>query len=64
MDWIIKPSLKMQGECVPPADKSITHRAIMMAALADGRSVIENYLPADDCMHTLQAFIEFGVPVE
>ena len=63
MNWNIKPSQSLSGDVTVPADKSITHRAIMLAALADGTSVISNYLPAQDCMATLEAFVSMGVTV-
>jgi 3-phosphoshikimate 1-carboxyvinyltransferase len=64
MDWIIKPTAKLQGIVFTPADKSITHRAIMFASLAGGESVIENYLPAEDCLRTLKAFEDMGVKID
>lgn len=64
MDWKITPASKLFGETVAPADKSITHRAIMFAAIAEGESVIENYLPAEDCMSTMKAFQAMGVTID
>ena len=64
MDWHIKPVTGLHGEVTVPADKSITHRAVMIAALAEGESVIGNYLPADDCMRTVSAFESLGVTVK
>ena len=55
---------KLNGTIVVPADKSITHRAIMLSALADGKSVINNYLKSDDCLMTLNAFKQMGVQIE
>ena len=55
---------KLNGTIVVPADKSITHRAIMLSALADGKSVINNYLKSDDCLMTLSAFKQMGVQIE
>lgn len=45
-------------ECVP--DKSITHRAIMFNALANGRSVVTNALIADDCLATVNCVNSLG----
>jgi 3-phosphoshikimate 1-carboxyvinyltransferase len=64
MDWKITPAQSLSGEVTAPADKSITHRAIIFAALAEGESVIENYLASEDCMHTLGAFEAMGVKAE
>ncbi|MCX5782361.1 MAG: 3-phosphoshikimate 1-carboxyvinyltransferase, partial [Elusimicrobia bacterium] len=64
MEWTIRPASKIQGKIEIPADKSITHRAIMFSSIAEGDSRIENYLPADDCMQTLKAFQNLGVKIE
>ena len=64
MEWTIKPVSKIQGKIAVPADKSITHRAIMFSAIAEGVSVVENYLSADDCMRTVAAFRNLGVRIE
>jgi len=64
MEWTIKPVSKIQGRIKVPADKSITHRAIMFSAIADGFSLIENYLPSDDCMRTVSAFQNLGMKIE
>ena len=47
-----------------PADKSITHRAIIFSSIAEGDSRIKNPLRAEDCMSTLKAFRMMGVGVE
>lgn len=47
-----------------PGDKSISHRAAMLAAVADGRSRLLNYSPADDCQRTLACLEALGVAIE
>jgi 3-phosphoshikimate 1-carboxyvinyltransferase len=47
-----------------PPDKSISHRAIILSSLAEGRSVIRNFLQAEDPLSTLNAFIQMGVDIE
>jgi 3-phosphoshikimate 1-carboxyvinyltransferase len=47
-----------------PGDKSISHRYAILASLAQGRSVIENYSPAADCASTLECLRRLGVGVE
>ena len=54
----------LNGTIVVPADKSITHRAIMLSAVAEGKSFINNYLKSDDCLMTLNAFKQMGVQIE
>jgi 3-phosphoshikimate 1-carboxyvinyltransferase len=64
MKLIIKPSTHLRGTVSLPGDKSISHRALMHAALAHGTSRIENFLQAGvtqamiDCVHQLGIEIE------
>ncbi len=55
---------KIQGHFTPPGDKSISHRAVMFGALAEGRSTFMHFLEAEDCLHTLMAFQALGVHAE
>lgn len=55
---------KINGTITVPADKSITHRAIMLSSLATGKSYINNYLKSDDCLMTMNAFKQMGVNIE
>jgi 3-phosphoshikimate 1-carboxyvinyltransferase len=55
---------KLNGTITVPADKSITHRAIMLSSLAEGKSYINNYLKSDDCLMTMNAFKQMGVNIE
>lgn len=64
MDQIrLKGGGRLGGEYEPPGDKSISHRAVMFGALADGVSRFENFLEADDCLRTVQAFQSLGISV-
>lgn len=56
------PSL-LRGGYTPPGDKSVSHRAVMFGALASGRSVYENFLSSEDCLHTAKAFEKMGAAV-
>jgi len=47
-----------------PGDKSISHRAIILGALANNKSEFSNFLFSEDCLNTLQIFKNFGVPIE
>jgi 3-phosphoshikimate 1-carboxyvinyltransferase len=47
-----------------PGDKSISHRAIMLGAVADGESRISGFLEGDDALATLRAFRRLGVAIE
>ena len=54
---------KVQGELRVPASKSHTIRALLLAALADGESLIENYLDSDDTRACIAAVRNFGADV-
>ena len=47
-----------------PGDKSISHRAVILAALADGTSIIRNLLESADVLATVSAFRQLGVKIE
>lgn len=53
----------LRGEITPPSDKSISHRSLILAAIADGRSIIRNILRADDPMSTLGIMRSLGVEI-
>ncbi len=46
-----------------PGDKSISHRAIILASLADHPITITNFLYSDDCLHTADIFRKLGVSI-
>jgi len=52
------------GKVTSPSDKSISHRAIMFSSLAEGKSVIRNFLRAEDPMRTLEAFKQMGIDIQ
>lgn len=53
----------LKGEVTPPPDKSISHRAIMFSSLAKGRSVVRNFLRAEDTLSTMSVFRALGVDI-
>ncbi|HID53638.1 MAG TPA: 3-phosphoshikimate 1-carboxyvinyltransferase [Anaerolineae bacterium] len=53
----------LRGIVTVPGDKSISHRAVMLAALAEGTSHIRRWLPAGDTLATLTAVQSLGVPI-
>ncbi len=53
----------LRGRARPPGDKSISHRALILGALAQGRTEIEGLLEADDVMRTAAAARLFGAPI-
>jgi 3-phosphoshikimate 1-carboxyvinyltransferase len=57
------PSGPLRGTLVPPADKSVSHRAALIAAMGEGETTIENYLDAADTRSTLAAVQALGAEV-
>ncbi|MFK8244964.1 3-phosphoshikimate 1-carboxyvinyltransferase [Leuconostoc mesenteroides] len=53
----------LHGEITVPGDKSISHRALMFGAIAEGKTVIDNFLMSDDVMHTMGVFRALGVEI-
>jgi len=64
MEVRLKPTAKFSGELTPPGDKSISHRAAILNALASGRAAIENFSPGEDCRATLDCLRALGVEVK
>lgn len=64
MDMNITKSAGLRGELAIPGDKSISHRAIMFGALADGTTEITNFLQGADCLSTISCFRAMGVDIE
>jgi len=61
---LIRPQkTPLRGTITVPGDKSISHRAVMLGALAEGVSHIRNWLPAGDTLATLEGFRALGVPI-
>ncbi len=53
----------LRGEVIPPPDKSISHRALIFASIAKGKSIIRNLLRADDPLRTLDAMSSLGMEI-
>ncbi|MBI5211995.1 MAG: 3-phosphoshikimate 1-carboxyvinyltransferase [Nitrospirae bacterium] len=54
----------LKGEITPPPDKSISHRAVMFASIAEGKSIVRNFLRAEDPISTMNAFRMLGIEIE
>lgn len=61
---INKKNKGLNGEITIPADKSISHRAVMFSSLAEGVSTIENFSKGADCLSTLNVFKSLGVEAQ
>lgn len=64
MDFRVSPGGQIAGRCRVPGDKSISHRAVMLAALADGESRFEGFLAGADTLATAAAFRAMGVRID
>lgn len=63
MDLTIFPT-RLCGTITPPPSKSQAHRLIILAALADGESTIENFVPSEDLLATVNAVRALGAAVD
>ncbi len=52
------------GELTVPGDKSISHRAVMLGAMAEGTTAITGFLAGEDCLSTIGIFRKLGVAIE
>lgn len=62
--WIAQRGTALQGSLTIPGDKSVSHRAVMFAALADGTSKIDGFLEGEDTRSTAAIFAQLGVRIE
>jgi 3-phosphoshikimate 1-carboxyvinyltransferase len=64
MHFVVEPSALVSGSVAAPGDKSISHRALMLGAVADGVTTINGFLAGDDCLATLAALRAMGVSID
>jgi len=58
---LLKPIAKINGEVTIPGSKSVSNRALLLAALAEGTTTLVNLLDSDDIRHMLKALSQLGV---
>lgn len=63
-DWKIRRAPTIRAEITVPGDKSISHRAVMLASMSNGPCVIRGFLPSEDCLCTVSAMRALGVEIE
>ncbi len=63
-DIRIQPSQGLCGEITLPGDKSISHRSVMFASLAEGDTPITGFLTGEDTMNTAKAMQQLGAGIE
>ncbi len=61
--YSVQPGGRLRGELRPPGDKSISHRSIMLGALAEGMTRVSGFLEGEDSLATLKAFQAMGVEI-
>jgi 3-phosphoshikimate 1-carboxyvinyltransferase len=59
----IKPCPRLEGDVVPPGDKSISHRAVILNGLAKGEAEISNFATGRDCLATARCLRALGVKI-
>ena len=61
MQRLVRPARTVRGAIAPPGDKSISHRAAIFNAIADGEAAVHDFQRAADCMATLRCLRTLGV---
>jgi 3-phosphoshikimate 1-carboxyvinyltransferase len=64
IEFHVLPGGALNGEVRMPGDKSISHRSIMLGALADGITEVSGFLEGEDALATMRAFRAMGVRIE
>ena len=62
--YLSSQATAIQGDITVPGDKSISHRALILGAIAKGTTTINGFLNAQDCLATLKALQSMGVSIE
>ena len=63
LNYVAEPGGAVSGEIRVPGDKSISHRSIILGAIADGVTKVSGFLEGEDVLNTLAAFREMGVTI-
>jgi len=64
MKAVVNRPKRLVGTITPPGDKSISHRAAIFNAIAEGEARIKNYGPGADCQSTLRVLRQLGTEIE
>src|SRR5437899_5865921 len=64
MELRVRRAPRIDLEITVPGDKSISHRAVVIAALSNGVCTLQGFLPSEDCMHTVNALRALGIKIE
>lgn len=63
-EYLVSPTSRIAGRFAVPGDKSISHRAVMFGALAEGTTRVSGFLPGADTLATAQILRNLGVAIE
>jgi 3-phosphoshikimate 1-carboxyvinyltransferase len=63
MRFEVQPSRVTDAKLTVPGDKSVSHRALMLGGIAEGRTHVSGFLAGEDCLATLAAMSDMGVTV-
>lgn len=64
MDLVIEPRTGLKGDVAVPGDKSISHRAVMFSALAEGSTTVRGFLRGADCLSTVACMRDLGISID
>ena len=64
MHFKVTPSKLRDARVTVPGDKSVSHRALMLGSIAEGRTEVSGFLDGDDCLATAAAMRSLGVKIE
>jgi 3-phosphoshikimate 1-carboxyvinyltransferase len=64
MELRVKRAPRIDLEITVPGDKSISHRAVIVASLSNGVCTLHGFLPSEDCMHTVNVMRALGIKIE
>jgi 3-phosphoshikimate 1-carboxyvinyltransferase len=62
--FTIIPGRPLRGTITVPGDKSVTHRAVILTALAEGTSTVSGYCRGEDCLNTMRALQSLGIRID
>jgi len=64
MHFRVTPSTLVDAAVTVPGDKSVSHRALMLGSIAEGRTEVSGFLAGEDCLSTMAAMRQLGVSIE
>jgi 3-phosphoshikimate 1-carboxyvinyltransferase len=64
VDWVASPGKPLRGSIQVPGDKSVSHRALILAAIAEGESLITGFLEGEDTLATARILEQLGVRID